>query len=240
MCCKFCVTIDKVAKHPNIVFPCFQMPSVSKDPCSGNQRDPLIATRCDEIIRKIPEQPCGAPFTYRISQLPVCQKYCQQHRFCYLEMPDGSRCPNLRRSLTTHYCKFHVKEERACGKLVGIYKQVCGDDPKSLKCVRTDDEDTLEAKEDFFNDCYQKRKEHHEQCLHRSAWSLGHAHFLTQMNKMGNDCGKMLVRRLHWHDAPLYNEEPLSASYDTDYSTDNDDLDDGDDIFSDASEDFSN
>jgi hypothetical protein len=177
--------------------------NILRDECGGNLSDPLFQARCGESMVKNPPRYCERSFMTRQSQNPVCKTYCDLHRFCFLPLRDGNRCTNYRRGVNKKFCQDHAREESACGNLVDKYKTACGgdDDPRKRACRRTDDPEVLQGKLELFNDCYNKRLEHHQKCFHKSARSIGHQHFLMEMMNNKNNCDKLL-----WHDA-LENQE---------------------------------
>lgn len=170
--------------------------NIARDQCNGLLDDTMIESRCKEEMRKNPLQLCNRVFMTRDSQKPVCKVFCELHRYCFLPLKNGSRCPNLRRFIDKKFCIDHIQDEKECGNLVHKYKNICGDDPKQNRCTLKDNVDVLQKKLDHFNNCYRARLTHHKKCIHKEAKSLGHQHFLMQMSKMEDECNKML-----WHEA---------------------------------------
>lgn len=163
--------------------------------CTGNLVEPLQEERCIEIIRKLPKTLCNTKFTFRKSSNIACRTFCPKHVYCFFPLPDGSRCTNIRNSIEEHYCKLHAEKEKTCGALVANYKKVCGRDPISRRCKKDDSIDSLEEKEDLFSNCFKSRVHHHQKCIHPSAQSSGHLHFLQQTGRFANECRSFL-----WHE----------------------------------------
>lgn len=168
----------------------------SKDRCGGFLREPLIQGKCVSVTRKFPKQLCGKMFMYRKSQNDVCKEFCEQHRYCFLPLPDGTRCTNLRRDVYKNYCELHIVQEKQCGNLVSVYKNACGDDPQRLRCEDNDTPDLLAEKERHFERCFTSRRDHQQKCIHPSTTSLGHAHFLQQIFKMDSECRGFLSDKI--------------------------------------------
>jgi len=165
--------------------------SLMKDECGGLIREPPQEGYCQEIVRKDPETLCGRVFFFRKSQKQVCKTYCELHRFCFLPLPGGGRCPNYRRSVDRQYCTKHEREEKDCGALVHEYKKQCGDNILQKRCVPGSPTSSYEEKEQLFANCFNSRSFHHQRCLVPEAQSFGHINFLHKMGSYRDECKKL-------------------------------------------------
>lgn len=190
------------------------------DACGGRLRDPLVEYRCQEIIRKWPKRLCNTLFMGRESQSAVCKTYCEKHRFCFLPLPDGTRCTNMRREISKKYCDIHISQEHSCGSLVQSYKSMCGEDPLKRRCVQSDDIDLLEEKMNMFRKCRDGRLIYNKQCIHPSAQSMGHLHFLGSIVSSERECGRIYDGL--WHDALEYPPDEWSDASDVSDGSDSD------------------
>lgn len=134
---------------------------------------------CPEQGRTVGD-PCNEPI-WRPGRSDASGNYCRVHAPCFLSLPGGRRCDNLRVPVNgrfSRYCEDHADFSNSCALLDGNRRTSCHDVKPNTRCAAHDSWQLCRDRRGRLNDCLRSSQTYYNTCLHREVQNPGHTRFL--------------------------------------------------------------